>query len=62
MLNIEKRVKEIDFNYRPILNIPPKALTLSNLIYKDELDKLYFMKQYLKQFRQEELIDKKNIL
>lgn len=35
---------------------PTKALTLSNLIYKDELEQLYFMKQYLKCFKKEEIV------
>lgn len=56
-----KRFEPIAFKNFEIKNTT-KALTLSNLIFKDELDILYFMKQYLKQFRQEELIDKKNIL
>ena len=56
-----KRFEPIAFKNFEIKNTT-KALTLSNLIFKDELDMLYFMKQYLKQFRQEELIDKKNIL
>ena len=39
-----------------------KAKDLADMIYDDELDKMYFLKQYLKCFQQEELIDKPMIL
>lgn len=39
-----------------------KAEDLANMIYDDELDKMYFLKQYLKCFTKEELIDKQKIL
>ena len=39
-----------------------KAKDLADMIYDDELDKMYFLKQYLKCFTQEQLIAKQKRL